>query len=331
MLPLLPLHHHQGLKQHVSSDAYILRNVSTDRELKQLYTALGVAADNHDAVQAFKLCQLIKERKVQISDAANAVSFDPEEKAAVVSADQEAASAVLDRIFALGASASSDEFRAAVELADLVEQGGLHLDVDPAILCRRRLSAWCRACMVSCGDARIALPDDGLILTILGLAAKEGSAQMARVCLHQIDPTFNELNPIPSPRPAQLRIRPVDHHRDAIYAIEEYRDPRMALGPLFEAYCSAHDYEGALPSLQLAVGTHIAIVNAVLTAAVWLGDLAQALEIYRAIPTYHAIASPSGAQAHPPNYTNVSTELDTFNSLLSGCIDAADYETGVDF
>ncbi len=53
----------RGTNQRVSSDTYILRNVSTDPELKQLYTSLGKAADNHDAIQAAKLCQFIKEER----------------------------------------------------------------------------------------------------------------------------------------------------------------------------------------------------------------------------------------------------------------------------
>lgn len=305
----------------------------------------------------------------------------------------------------------SDEFRAAVELADLVEQGGLvyrHAAAQtdsrqPSLSSKDLLRSEARSGQVarrlapsiwmsilrSCAEGGylpgvelawsravtqgLLSPDDGLILTILGLAAKEGSAQMARVCLHQIDPTFNELNPIPSTSTGPTSDSTIgSSSRRLSMPTKSTEIQEWHLAPLFEAHCSARDYEGALrtlgayyrrgfhitdrttrristsiypdkASLQLAmdalnkaaiapqVGTHIAIVNAVLTAAVWLGDLAQALEIYRAIPSYHAIASPSGVQARPSKtHKCITPNLDTFNSLLSGCIDAADYETGVD-
>ncbi|SNX84540.1 uncharacterized protein MEPE_03249 [Melanopsichium pennsylvanicum] len=526
-------------KQRVSSDTYILRNVSTDLELKQLYNSLGKAADSHDAVHAAKLCQLIKERKEQISEIRGTISFEPDEKvvflaimralahhglleeveavhadmlafgydecidslnhmllAAIVSANEEVTRAVLDRIFALPSSSPSvtdrteqlakillnekhsasiskpghaagftlpvqkthnwnastfahmidsacqdhnlefallllsscyragltlphesltrlitlclhcDEFRAAVELADLMEQGGLvyRLSSETVMESRssladnllrsevrsgqvaRRLppSIW-MSILRSCAEGGyfpgvelawsraitqgLLSPDDGLLLAILGLAAKEGSAQMARVCLKHIDPTFEK---------QQTGLTPDESASDsAAQPKQRLSSPSMGmviqewhLAPLFEAYCSARDYAGALrtlrgydqrgfritdqttrrlstsiypdkASLQLArdalngsamdptAGTHIAIVNAILNAAVWVGDLTQAFEIYRAIPSYHTVASPTSAQARSKS-NMLTPNVETFNALLSGCIDVADYETGID-
>ncbi len=66
--------------QRSSKDAYILRNISTDPELKQLYTSLGRAADTDDAVLATRLCQLIKERKEAMAGPSERIIFEPEEK-----------------------------------------------------------------------------------------------------------------------------------------------------------------------------------------------------------------------------------------------------------
>ncbi|KAJ1025826.1 hypothetical protein NDA18_004159 [Ustilago nuda] len=520
-------------KEQVSSDTYILRNISTDPELKQLYTSLGKAADSHDPVQATKLCQLIKERKEKISSAG---TFEPKEKivffavmralaihgfleetqavhadmlsvgfedcieslnlllqAAVVSGDQDATSAILERIFALQSPSSStsnssavelanlllkgdesslssrssrgltlslqktrnwnvstfahmthnafqnynleyallllsscyrlgfqlpheslkhliglclhtEEFRAAVELADLIEQGGLVYSeasrgeastsgLDAQDLLRsearsgqvaRRLppSLW-MSILRSCAEGGylpgvelawfravkqgLLSPDDGLVLQILSLAAKEGSVQMARISLRHIDPTYetqdfnsktesnheDSAQPLRRPSPASKRIK-----------IQEWH-----LAPLFEAQCSAKDYSGAMRTLHTyhhrgfsitdritsristsiyrdktwlqaaldalastatnsAVGTHTAVVNAVLSAAVWLGDLAQALEIYRTMPSYYTFTDKDGGRP-PRQALAIKPNLGTFNTLLNGCIDAADYETGV--
>ena len=526
-------------KQRISSDTYILRNVSTDPELKQLYTALGKAADIHDAVQATKLCMLIKERKEQFPETGRSVTFDPEEKvvflavmralahhglleevqaiyadmlsfgfsecieslnlllqAAIVSANEDATSAILERIFALQPSSlsrtnpseelakllladeegtaltksrrtagltlpfqqtrnwnaatfahmvdsacqdhnmefallllstccrarltlphetlsklislclHSEEFRAAVELASLMEEGGLVYSQDvarndeskPALgaaslrsearggQVARRLppSVW-MSILRSCAEGGylpgvelawtravvqgLLSPDDGLLLAVLALAAKEGSVQMASVCLKHIDPSF-DASTSPLASLGQASDPPSAHSRRLSTPAKRRELQEWHLAPLFEAQCSARDYEGAMrtlrgyhhrgfsvtdrttsriatsiypdkASLQLATealarsatepstGTHIAIVNAVLSAAVWLGDLGQALEIYRAIPSYHVIANPDSTR---PRYQpkHIKPNLDTYNALLSGCIDTADYETGVE-
>lgn len=532
-------------KQRSSSDTFILRNVSADPGLKQLYTSLGMAADAHDAVQASRLCQLIKERKVQIVGPSGNISFETEEKvvflavmralahhgmlaeakainadmlsfgfeesidslncllqAAIICGDEKAIGDTLQSISALqpptslaqeqasakersgklaelllGESSSTvsaksspstgltlplemmrnwnsttlahmldsacqdhnleyallllstcyrmglalphqslsrlitlcvhcDEYRTAVELAGLVEQGGLiyaesaskhSLPSDRSSLhalgfeaqsgqIARRLppSIWMsvlRACAeggylpgVELAWSKAVIqgllsPDDGLVQLILALAAKEGSVQMAYMCLRHIDPTF-DLTSFPSSstqsasEPASRSARKMSRPSKRI-ELQEWH-----LAPLFEAQCSAHDYDGAMRSLHAfhcrgiqiteritsristsiypdkaclqlardalsrcatnpAVGTHKAIANAVISAAVWLGDLAQALEIYHAMRSYHCFASPD--RVTPPYHARkmVEPNLDTFNSLLSGCIDAADYETGV--
>lgn len=517
-----------------SNDSYILRNVSTDPELRQLYTSLGEAADSHDALKATNLCQLIKERKKQMANGSTSLTFEPEEKvvflavmralahhglleevqamnadmlsfgfeecidslnlmlqAAVVSADEGATSAVLERIFALRPSSSTaldrseelakillsdrdqskpsrsgamtlpvermrnwnaatfaymvdnacqehnlefallllstcyrmglilphdtlrrlvglclecNEFRAAVELADLIEQGGLvyrhptpkesNTDTSSKILLRsearsgqvaRRFapSIW-MSILRSCAEGGylpgveiawsravtqgLLTPDDGLLQMILALAAKEGSVQMARVCLHHIDPSSDTQASVSNSSDEASRLSN-GLSRKVVTPSKGIDLQEWHLAPLFEAECSARDYKGAFGTLRAyfhrgfkvtdgttsristsiypdrdalrsarealghfalepKVGTHIAIVNAVLAAAVWLGDLAQALEIYRAVPSYYTIADSAGDR---PSWQpiHLSPKLETFNSLLSGCIDAADYETGV--
>lgn len=527
-------------KQRSSSDAYVLRNVSTDPELRQLYTSLGVAADANDAVQATKLCQLIKERKEHIGGSSGRIVFAPEERvvflaamrplahhglleevqainadmlafgfeesidslnhllqAAIVCGDQMAIAATLETIFALQPSSSSaserseelakillsestdsrptrtsrdagltlpiektrnwnaatfahmidsacqdhnleyallllstcyrmglvlphqslsrlitlcihcEEFRSAVELADLMEQGGLvYADADSTSSAKdtavildclksdarsgqvaRRLppSVWMsmlRACAeggylpgvelawskaVSQG---LLSPDDGLLQLILALAAKEGSVHMAHTCLRHVDPAF-DLTASASASTTPQSEQGSKSTRRMSTPSRRMQLQEWHLAPLFEAQCSAHDYVGAMralhafhcrgiqitdrttsristsiyPSkdfLQLArealtlcatdaaVGTHKAIANAVLSAAVWLGDLAQALEIYRSMRTFHPFASPPGLTTSGDRRELVRPNLDTFNSLLSGCIDAADYDTGVE-
>lgn len=519
-------------RQRLSSETYILRNISTDPELKQLYTSLGKAADSHDAIQATKLCQLIKKRKSALSSAR---AFEPEEKivflsvmralahhgflqevqavhadmlsvgfeecidslnhllqAAVVSGDQDTTSEILERIFVLkpsspissdssaelaqillkrddGPSASKssrgltlplqkmrhwnastfahmidhacqdhnleysllllstcyridlqlphetlkrlislclhcEEFRTAVELADLIEQGGLvysqtaqgdargsstgaqdllRSEARNGQVARRLPPSIWMSILRSCAEGGylpgvelawsravkqgLLAPDDGLFLQILSLAAKEGSVQMAHVCIQYMDPTFEAM-----PADQVSRAEQEDSTRPSkrlVTASKRIELQEWHLAPLFEAQCSARDYEGAMrtlrsfhhrgfritdrttsristsiypdrDSLHLAlnalarsasdkrVGTHIAVVNAVLSAAVWLGDLAQALEIYRTLPSYYTFTDPTGVRPqHQPK--TIKPNLDTFNSLLNGCIDAADYENGV--
>ncbi|TKY86579.1 hypothetical protein EX895_004728 [Sporisorium graminicola] len=300
------------------------------------------------------------------------------------------------------------EFRAALELADLMEQGGLvyrdsssgsHTGLDRSNTLRsearggqvsRRLppSMW-MAVLRSCAEGGylpgvelawskavtqgLQSPDDGLLQLILALAAKEGSAQMAQVCLRHIDPTFD----VSDTASASFRLTCTGEPgsaRRVSASSKRIEVQEWHLAPLFEAQCSAHDYPGAMRTLRAyhargyhitdrttsristsiypdraalqlardalthaatdaAVGTHPSIVNAVLSAAVWLGDLSQALEIYHAMPTYHTFAasSTSGGQSSARHARDrVSPDLATFNALLSGCIDAADYHTGVD-
>lgn len=305
----------------------------------------------------------------------------------------------------IGVCLHSEEFRAAVELADLIEQGGLvyrHSDqpnsgettnfknllrseARSGQVARRLAPSIWMSILRSCAEGgylagvelswsravRLGLlaPDDGLLLTILALAAKEGSVQMVRTCLRHIDPTFfKEGEPvIPSDQNSDTQSRP---SRDLSTPAKRIEMQEWHLAPLFEAECSARNYQGAMQtlclyhhrgwtitdrtasristsiypdkaSLRLALdalahsatdakqGTHICIVNAVMSAAVWLGDLAAALEIYRAIPSYHTIADADGKVSNrQPRF--IRANLDTFNTLLSGCIDAADYDMGVE-
>jgi len=203
---------------------------------------------------------------------------------------------------------------------------------------------------------------------ILALAAKEGSVQMALVCLNHVDLSFDMRDPLSNATDRISRSSPQSSKR-VVTPSKSIDLQEWHLAPLFEAECSARDYKGAFRTLRAyfhrgfkvtdrttsristsiypdrdalrsarealghvaldsQVGTHIAIVNAVLAAAVWLGDFAQALEIYRAIPSYYTIADSTGNR---PSWQpiHLSPKLETFNSLLSGCIDAADYETGV--
>ncbi|CBQ72535.1 conserved hypothetical protein [Sporisorium reilianum SRZ2] len=532
--------------QRASSETYILRNVSTDPALKQMYTSLGMSADSHDAVQATRLCQLIKERKQEIAGPSGKVSFESKEKvvflavmralafhglleevqavhtdmlsfgfeecidslnhllqAAVVCGDEKATAATLEDIFALQPSTSSaferserseqlaqvllgdasnsttrakpalttgltlpvqkmhnwnattfahvvdsacqdhnleyallllstcyrlglslphatrsriislclhcGEFRTALELADLMEQGGLvHRDPSPGAQAgltksdalrsearggqvSRRLppSTW-MAVLRSCAEGGympgvelawskavtqgLQSPDDGLLQLILALAAKEGSAQMALVCLRHIDPTFDASGSgstafRSTSAPDSTTTTTTTRRPSAASKRMEVQEWHLA--PLFEAQCSARDYAGAMrtlhayhargflitdratsrlstsiypdkAALQLArdaltsaatdaaVGTHRAVVNAVLSAAVWLGDLAQALEIYRAMPTFHRYPAVDGLPAGRNMRGPIVPDLGTYNALLSGCIDAADYETGVE-
>ncbi|CDS00540.1 uncharacterized protein SPSC_06036 [Sporisorium scitamineum] len=521
--------------QRASSQTYILRNVSTDPELKQLYTSLGMAADSHDAVQATRLCQLIKERKQHISGPSGKVSFEPEEQvvflavmralafhglleevqaihadmlsfgfdecidslnnllqAAIVCGDEKATAATLESILALQPSTSSaserseqlakvllgdsnsstrtkagritgltlplekmrnwtattfahvvesacqdhnfeyallllstcyrlglslphdtlsrlislclhcGEFRTALELADLMEQGGLvyrdpssaaqaGLGKDAALRSQarggqvsRRLppSMW-MSVLRSCAEGGylpgvelawskaviqgLQSPDDGLLQLILALAAKEGSAQMAQVCLRHIDPTFDASASASTSFRSTSPANPASARRVSVSKRMDLQEWHLA--PLFEAQCSARDYQGAMRTLRAyhsrgftitdrttsristsiypdktalqlardaltlsatdpAEGTHRAIVNAVLSAAVWLGDLSQALEIYHSMPTFHRFPAPEA----PPHKSRdpITPNLDTFNSLLSGCIDSADYDAGVE-
>ncbi len=179
-------------------------------------------------------------------------------------------------------------------------------------------------------------PDDGLLHLILALAAKEGSVQLAQVCLRHVDPTFSLQDASSSGSTASLPSRDQKPTRRPAAPSRGKTIEEWHLAPLFEAYCTARDFEGAMrvmreyhrrgfeiterttsristsiypdkASLQLArealdrfatdatIGTHKAVVNAVLTAAVWLGDLTQALEIYKAMPTYYPYAVQEGA------------------------------------
>lgn len=515
-------------QRRTTSDSYILRNVSTDPELKHLYTQLARAAESKDAVHAAKLALLIKRRKEELCAPSGQVEFDPSERivflaimralaphgllqevqavsddmrsfgfsecidslnhlleAAVISARREAIDDILDRIRNLPPPASapqaerssklanllfnakpdmsrpgqttamempldymqnwnattfahllesacqdhnlemaslmlsscyrlgftlphralthtitlflhSEEHRAAVELADLMEQGGLvhRHDVtrsaeksasritnppgsgtSPGQVARRFPPSIWMSILRACAEGGylpgvelawskavvqgLQTPDDGLLQLILALSAKEGCVQMARNCLAHIDPSYAQ--PSSSPTEASSSQRP-----SSGLDLQEWH-----LAPLFEAQCSARDYEGAMntlsglfrrgfaitnrstsristsifphkSALQLAVqaltktaadkaiGTHIDIVNAVISAAVWLGDLAQALEIYRALPTYQVIPrDPANVKGGNRSPNKITPTRDTFNVLLSGCIDIADYETGV--
>uniref|UniRef100_V5EPS8 Pentatricopeptide repeat-containing protein-mitochondrial domain-containing protein n=1 Tax=Kalmanozyma brasiliensis (strain GHG001) TaxID=1365824 RepID=V5EPS8_KALBG len=514
-----------GPSQPVSKDSYILRYASTDSELKQLYTALGKAADTDDAVQATKLCQLIKERKQQIAGPSEDIVFEPQEKivflavmrtlahhglleetqavhadmlslgfepcidslnhvlqAAIISGDEKATIATLESILTLSSSTLTasersqelvgillndsdssrqtdpdnaagltlpppqvrnwnsvtfahmvdhacqehnleyalllfstcyrmhlslpheslvrlikaclhcEEFRTALELADLAEGGGLvysepsskgtelsvlQTDAQSGQVARRFPPSIWLLILRSCAEGGylpgvelawskavthgLLFPDDGTLHLILALAAKEGCSRLAYQCLRHIEPSFQlkgdsstvSQEPIPVRRPSNRGQKMEEWH----------------LAPLFEAQCTSHDYEAAMRTMREyhrrnfkiteratsristsiypdsanlklarealertatdpAIGTHKSVVNAVLTAAVWLGDLTQALEIYRAMDKYHPFPHPNSASTADSRFL-MTPNLDTIHALLSGCIDAADYETGV--
>ncbi len=179
----------------------------------------------------------------------------------------------------------SEEFRTAVELAELVEQGGLvyrhDTDGDSSqqdskardllrsearsgqVARRFAPSIWMsilRACAEGgylpgvelawsrAVDAGLLSPDEGVLLLVLALAAKEGSVQMARMCIKHIDPTFGtqgiEAELAEQPQDASSRDPPNLSTPSKRLELQEWH-----LSPLFEAQCSARDYPGAMRTL----------------------------------------------------------------------------------
>ncbi|PWY99831.1 hypothetical protein BCV70DRAFT_200742 [Testicularia cyperi] len=305
-------------------------------------------------------------------------------------------------IHVIGLCLHSQEFRLAIELADTIESGELAYANDSDLSCQdgstdprplsetssgrvaRRLppSLWI-SILRSCAEGGymagtelawhrgvvqgLLVPDEGLILSVLALAAKEGSVQMAKVCLQQLDPSFDPENvsglaatpTTSSPRPPQSLTASARMTSASVpFALQEWH-----LAPLFEAQCSSRDFEGALRTLcsfrhralpisnrttsristaiypdsdalhkayaalakaatDPTFGTCIEAVNAVLNAAIWMGESTVAVDIYRAIPEWHAIAEGN------EEVKFIQPDLHTFNTILNLCIDTSDRELG---
>lgn len=281
------------------------------------------------------------------------------------------------------------EFRTAAELANLIERGGLFYasqdkgspslsslsdsTAHPDSIHKLAPTVWLsilRACAsggflpgVELAWQRAVIdgsasPDEGTILMILALAAKEGSVQLATACLKQLDPKFDPDN-IGKTAPPPSK---------ASKARKKFQLQEWHLASLYEAQCTRRDFVAALrtllgiqhrgmpvssglarristsiyPSmdhldkatdalyeigLDASQGVSMTMINAVLSAAVWLGARDKALEIYDRIKTLYTTPDKDGHRAvHNPLRHKPDTE--TFNVLLSLCIDTIDVSLG---